>query len=149
MQSEEGKSDLQRNQNLPIRNESEHSGHCFWAECSDKGLSAQYLRPKIRAIYHLTMKQHAANALIGGTKHLAERQEIHPAEYLLLEGVSSSRAAFRPYLALSIWMETPRHERLRRGLERDEEAARTQWEEWMAREDEYIERNTQNKRLTW
>ena len=74
------------------------------------------------------------------TKRLAEWHEIQPAKYLLLEGVSSSREAFRPYIALSIWIETPGQERLRRGLERDGEAARPQWEEWMAREDEYIER---------
>jgi uridine kinase len=73
-------------------------------------------------------------------KRLAEWHELRPAEYLLLEGVSSSREAFRPYIALSIWIETPRQERLRRGLERDGEAARPQWEEWMAHEDEYIER---------
>lgn len=73
------------------------------------------------------------------TKRLAEWQEILPAAYLLLEGVSSSREAFRPYIALSIWIETPRQERLRRGLERDGEAAHPQWVEWMAREDEYIE----------
>ena len=74
------------------------------------------------------------------TKRLAEWHKIQPTEYLLLEGVSSSREAFRPYLAFSIWIETPRQERLRRGLERDGEAARPQWEEWMASEDEYIER---------
>jgi len=74
-----------------------------------------------------------------GTKRLAEWHEIQPGEYLILEGVSSSREAFRPYLALPIWIETPREERLQRGLERDGETARTQWEEWMAREDEYIE----------
>jgi len=73
-----------------------------------------------------------------GTKRMAEWHEIQPAEYLLLEGVSSSREAFRPYLACSIWIETPRNERLRRGLKRDGEIARPQWEEWMAREDEYI-----------
>jgi uridine kinase len=72
------------------------------------------------------------------TKRLAEWHEIWPAEYLILEGVSSSREAFRPYIALSIWIETPRQERLRRGLERDGETALPQWEEWMACEDEYI-----------
>ncbi len=75
-----------------------------------------------------------------GTKCLAEWHEIQPATYQILEGVASSREAFRPYLALSIWIETPREERLRRGLERDGETARPQWGEWMAREDEYIER---------
>lgn len=74
------------------------------------------------------------------TKHLAEWHEIQPAAYLILEGVSSSREAFRPYIIYSIWIETPRQERLRRGLERDGETALPLWEEWMASEDEYIER---------
>src|SRR5260370_40315848 len=47
------KSDPQRTHNLPIRNESEPSAHCFWAESSDKGISAQYLRPNFQPIYHL------------------------------------------------------------------------------------------------
>ena len=75
-----------------------------------------------------------------GTKRLAEWHEIQPTRYLLLEGVSSSREAFRPYISFSIWIETPRQERLRRGLERDGKSARPQWEEWMMSEDEYIDR---------
>src|SRR6266478_5496985 len=50
-QSEEGKSALQRNLNTPIRNASEPSVQHFWAESSDKGLSAQYLRPNFQPIY--------------------------------------------------------------------------------------------------
>ncbi|GCE29558.1 hypothetical protein KDA_50420 [Dictyobacter alpinus] len=75
-----------------------------------------------------------------GTKHLEEWHELQPTEYLLLEGVSSSREAFRPYLTFAIWIETPRQERVLRDLERDGETARRQWEEWIASEDEYIER---------
>lgn len=74
------------------------------------------------------------------TKRLAEWHEIQPPEHLLLEGVSASREAFRPYISFSIWIETPRQERMRRGLERDGEAALPQWEEWMMSEDEYIDR---------
>src|SRR5436305_8567430 len=51
--NEARKSAPQRNQNLPIRNESEPSAHCFWAEYSDKRPSAQYLRPNFQPIYHL------------------------------------------------------------------------------------------------
>ena len=69
-----------------------------------------------------------------------EQLVIQPAEFVILEGVSSSREAFRPYLTYSIWIETPRDLRLERGLERDGEQARAQWEKWMAAEDEYIER---------
>jgi len=65
---------------------------------------------------------------------------VEPRGFVILEGVTASRQAFRPYLAYSIWVETPRAVRLRRGLERDGEHMRGQWEEWMAGEDDYIER---------
>jgi uridine kinase len=71
-----------------------------------------------------------------------ERKQIvvEPAEVVLLEGVTASRDAFRPYLAYAIWIESPRDVRLRRGLDRDGEHARADWERWMAGEDAYIER---------
>ncbi len=97
-------------------------------------LIAQVLEP----LYHNDIARY--QRYDWGTQRMAEWHEIQPSEYLLLEGVSSSREAFRPYIALSIWIETPRQERLRRGLERDGETSLTQWEEWMASEDEYIER---------
>jgi uridine kinase len=67
-----------------------------------------------------------------------EPVEIAPAPFVVLEGVTASRAAFRPYLAYSIWVETPRDVRLARGLERDGAEARGQWEKWMAAEDRYV-----------
>jgi uridine kinase len=72
----------------------------------------------------------------------AEREpiEIEPAEFVILEGVTASRAAFRPYLAYSIWIETPRELRLRRGLERDGDEALPHWQAWMDAEDRYVER---------
>jgi uridine kinase len=69
-----------------------------------------------------------------------ERVTIEPGGVVIVEGVTSSREAFRPYLALSIWVETPAELRLARGLERDGEAMRDQWLQWMAVEDEYVER---------
>lgn len=66
--------------------------------------------------------------------------EIVPAELVILEGVSSSREAFRPYLSGAIWIETPREVCLARGLERDGEHMRAQWEAWLAEEDAYIAR---------
>jgi uridine kinase len=59
---------------------------------------------------------------------------------VILEGVSAMRDAFRPFLSYTIWVETPRDERLRRGLERDGAEALAQWQEWMAAEDDYIRR---------
>lgn len=69
-----------------------------------------------------------------------ESVEIIPAEFLVLEGVTTARQAFRPYLTCAIWIEASPDVRLRRGLDRDGEAARPQWEAWMAGEDAYQER---------
>jgi uridine kinase len=65
--------------------------------------------------------------------------EVQPADVVILEGVTSSRAAFRPFLTYSVWIETPPDLRLRRGLERDGDEARRQWESWMAEEERYAE----------
>lgn len=64
---------------------------------------------------------------------------VHPGDYVILEGVSSSREQFRDALAATVWVETPRAERLRRGLERDGEDARDYWVQWMRDEDRYFE----------
>jgi uridine kinase len=72
------------------------------------------------------------------TRQLAEWHDVPVAPFLVLEGVTSSRAAFAPYLAFKVWVETPREERLRRGLGRDGQDALELWHEWMAREDAYI-----------
>lgn len=53
--------------------------------------------------------------------------------------LQSRRRKFRPYLAYSIWIETDRQLRLRRGLARDGDGAREQWRKWMAKEDRYVE----------
>ena len=57
---------------------------------------------------------------------------------MILEGVTASREAFRPYLAYSVWVETPREVRLARGLKRDGTGARANWKAWMEEEDSYI-----------
>jgi uridine kinase len=66
---------------------------------------------------------------------LAEWHEIEPSGIVLVEGVSSSRDEFRPYLSYAVWIDTPRDVRLRRGLERDGVDAADQWANWMADED--------------
>jgi uridine kinase len=74
-------------------------------------------------------------------RRMAEWIELPAAPpFLILEGVSSIRLAFEPYLAYRIWVETPPAERLRRGLERDGAAAEPQWHSWMAQEDAYRHR---------
>jgi uridine kinase len=63
-----------------------------------------------------------------------------PTDYLILEGVSAARVAFRPYLAFSIWIETPRDVCLGQGVQRDGEDVRQQWIEGTNAEDDYIMR---------
>ena len=74
----------------------------------------------------------------GGPKK--EEVVVEPGGFVVLEGVTASREAFRLYLAYSIWIETPRQLRLRRGLDRDGEDARDDWHRWMAEEDGYVKR---------
>ncbi|MBT4762568.1 MAG: uridine kinase [Bdellovibrionaceae bacterium] len=66
---------------------------------------------------------------------------VEPQNYIILEGVSSSRIEFRPYLSFSVFVNTDRDIRLKRGLERDGLQALAQWKEWMREEDEYIKRD--------
>lgn len=60
------------------------------------------------------------------------------APVVIVEGVSSSRRAFRPYLTFAIWVETPRSLRLDRGLERDGHDLRSLWEAWIVAEDGFF-----------
>jgi uridine kinase len=72
-----------------------------------------------------------------GPGHEQREVEVRPASFLLVEGVGSTRRAFRPFLAYTVWVEAPRELRLGRGLERDGEDARPLWEAFSAAEDEY------------
>ncbi len=54
---------------------------------------------------------------------LGQWETVNPCSVVILEGVSSSRSEFRPYLSFAIYIETDRDLRLKRGLERDGEAA--------------------------
>ena len=64
-------------------------------------------------------------------RQLAEWHEIEPGGLVVLEGVTSSRRAFRPYLSFAVWVETPRELRLARGIDRDGEGMRDAWLGWM------------------
>lgn len=69
------------------------------------------------------------------TRRRAEWYDVPLAPAVIIEGVSSARAAAADRLTLSVWIATPRAERLRRGIERDGEAMREFWTGWMAAED--------------
>jgi uridine kinase len=64
--------------------------------------------------------------------------DLDPLDILILEGVSASRVAFRPYLTFAIWIQTPLDICLERGVKRDGEEVRQQWIEGMDAENEYV-----------
>jgi uridine kinase len=76
----------------------------------------------------------------------SEWVEFKPDGFVILEGVTAAREAFAPYLTYAIWVEAPEEVRLRRGLERDGQAARKQWEVWMAEEASYRNRERPDDR---
>ncbi|MFE7800142.1 uridine kinase [Nocardia sp. NPDC057440] len=69
---------------------------------------------------------------------LAEWHEVTPGGVIVLEGVSSARAAVRDRLSLAVWVETPPEVRLSRGLERDGAHTLSLWQQWMATEDAHF-----------
>lgn len=69
---------------------------------------------------------------------LAEWRTVPCEPVILVEGVTATRRAFRPYLTFAVWVETARTERLRRGLQRDGDAMAAQWAAWMDEEDRYV-----------
>lgn len=54
---------------------------------------------------------------------------------LVVEGVGAGSRLVRPYLTCLIWVEAPSNLRLARGLERDGQERRPDWERWRQRED--------------
>jgi uridine kinase len=63
---------------------------------------------------------------------------VQPAPLVVVEGVGATRRAWRDRLVARIWVEAPRGERLRRGLERDGAHMAGFWQWWMAAEDRYV-----------
>jgi uridine kinase len=75
-------------------------------------------------------------------RRLADWVQLPPRlDTVILEGVTASRSEFDEYLTFRIWVAAPRDLRLRRGLERDGDGMRAQWQEWMAAEDAYVSRD--------
>ena len=79
-------------------------------------------------------------------ERLAEWIDLPAADVVILEGVSASRREFASYLALAIWVDTPRETCLARGLARDGAHHRELWEGWMASEDEFFARDRPQER---
>lgn len=74
-------------------------------------------------------------------RRLGGWRSLNTSDVVLLEGVSSARRVVADRLTFAIWVETPRPMRLARGLDRDGEAMRPQWDAWMAEEDAHYARD--------
>ena len=67
---------------------------------------------------------------------------------MILEGVSSLRKEFRPYISFGIFVDTPADICLQRGFERDrgqdgksDEEIKRMWQDWYEKEEIYIKRD--------
>lgn len=69
----------------------------------------------------------------------AERIEVPPADALVVEGVGVASRAARHYASLVVFVDAPWEARLTRGIARDGEAMRAEWEKWQAGEAPYLE----------
>ncbi|MDP1417653.1 NB-ARC domain-containing protein [Peribacillus simplex] len=73
------------------------------------------------------------------TDTMAEWHEVPAGGLVIIEGTYSIREEWAGYHDFTIWVECPRDQRLKRGLERDGEDARQMWEDnWMVQEDLYV-----------
>jgi uridine kinase len=64
----------------------------------------------------------------------AEEHDLGVPPLLVVEGVASGARAVRDFTTLLVWVEAPRAERFRRGIERDGESYRPHWERWARQE---------------
>jgi lincosamide nucleotidyltransferase A/C/D/E len=77
------------------------------------------------------------------THKLAEWREVPVGGTLIIEGVSSMRRELGRYWDFAIWVPCPHDVRLARGVVRDGEGKRSQWEKvWIPEEDEYVRTQT-------
>lgn len=75
------------------------------------------------------------------SRQFGDWQEISKSDVVIVEGVSSSRRVTVDRLTMGIWIDTPRDERMARGIARDGETMRPDWEHWMAEEDAHFARD--------
>ncbi len=68
----------------------------------------------------------------------AECHNLGTPPVLVVEGVGSGARRIAARAVLLVWIEAPRAERLRRGIERDGEAYRPHWKRWAEQEDAHF-----------
>jgi uridine kinase len=65
----------------------------------------------------------------------AETHEVAPVPLLVVEGTGSWSPLVADLVTVLVWVEAPSDVRLTRGIERDGEAMRPEWERWRLEED--------------
>jgi uridine kinase len=81
------------------------------------------------------------------TQTLAGWRKIETGGTLIVEGVCAIHSDLAGFYDLKIWVDCPREIRLKRGIERDGDAMRENWENiWMPAEDFYITNDLPHKR---
>ncbi len=116
-------------------------GFLFWGDIAGwwPRLEREALRPLLAGSPARFRVRDWANDPLG--QGLDGWAEVVAADVVIVEGVTSSRQAIARDLVMSLWVETPGGERLRRGIARDGEQRRSLWIEWMALEEEFFGRD--------
>jgi uridine kinase len=71
------------------------------------------------------------------TSRWAERVPVPPTDLLIVEGCGASVGPAAPYAAVRLWVQAHPDVRMARGIARDGEAFRPQWQRW-ARQEEQV-----------
>ena len=99
----------------------------------------------------LARRREPVDALgLGGGRLGRDAIPSQPGGLLVLEGVGCWSARDRALVGLLVWVEAESELRLRRGIARDGEHMRPQWEQWRIDEDALFARlGTRGARATW
>ncbi len=76
----------------------------------------------------------------------AESHPLSPGGLVVIDGVGAAPARIDDLVTTLVWIEAPREERLRRGLARDGEPMRREWERWLDGEASHHDRERTRER---
>jgi hypothetical protein len=72
--------------------------------------------------------------------------EVHPAPYVIAEGVGSCARACAPFLTVQIWADAPQPVRYSRAMARDGDTYRPHWSDWALAEQRHFDREATKQR---
>ena len=80
---------------------------------------------------------------------LGDWKEVPKSDYVIIEGVSSSRLEFSKYFNLSIWVEAPAELCIQRGLDRDGAELIDYWKSFKTMEDYFFLKDKTKSRVDY